>query len=152
VIGTIIRQKTLLSSDYLNHFNDIIMLIELVPDAPEYLEECLQWRPVSYAEHFGASSIVDGRLAIEAYDLSPGEYRRRFDAVVADMEQLVVISIQRLKAAMETGDERRIRSIAEDSGKALRDLVAVASAVIHGETPVLRQSEIDEILRSWIRE
>jgi len=36
VAGKNINEKTLLATDYLNHFNEIIMLIELVPDLVEY--------------------------------------------------------------------------------------------------------------------
>ena len=32
--GTNVNDRTLLATDYLNHVNEIIMLLELVPDAP----------------------------------------------------------------------------------------------------------------------
>ena len=39
VRGKNINETTLLATDYLNHFNEIIMVLELVPDMPECLEE-----------------------------------------------------------------------------------------------------------------
>jgi hypothetical protein len=73
--GTNVNDRTLLATDYLNHVNEIIMLLELVPDAPECLEDCRTWQPMSYTEHFEASSIADRDLAIEAYEFSPPRWR-----------------------------------------------------------------------------
>ena len=58
--GTNIDERTLLATDYLNHFNEIVMLLELVPDLPDCLEDAKEWRPKSYAEHFRDSGFVDG--------------------------------------------------------------------------------------------
>ena len=87
--GTNVNDRTLLATDYLNHFNEIIMLMELIPDAPECLEDCRAWEPKSYVEHFQSSSIADRDLAIAAYPYSPPEFRNTFDYVVAEMNRLV---------------------------------------------------------------
>ena len=55
VRGKNINQNTLLATDYLNHFNEIIMLLEMVPSMPECYEDAAGWRPKSYAEHFRAA-------------------------------------------------------------------------------------------------
>ena len=39
--GTNINVNTLLATDYLNHFNEVIMLIEMLPDMPDMLEDVL---------------------------------------------------------------------------------------------------------------
>src|SRR5438067_13612117 len=59
-----------LATDYLNHFNEAIMLLEMVPDMPECAEDFLTWTPLTYAEHFWASNFKARDLAIEAYELS----------------------------------------------------------------------------------
>ncbi len=38
VRGTNINEQTLLATDYLNHFNEIAMMLEMIPDMPEFLE------------------------------------------------------------------------------------------------------------------
>src|SRR5437879_2914571 len=63
-----INLRTGLATDYLNHFNEAIMLLEMVPDMPECAEDFLTWRPLSYAEHFWASNFKARDLAIEAYE------------------------------------------------------------------------------------
>ena len=52
VQGKNIHQDTLLATDYLNHFNEIVMLLELVADMPDCLEDALEWQPKSYEDHF----------------------------------------------------------------------------------------------------
>ncbi|WP_213030289.1 hypothetical protein, partial [Acinetobacter baumannii] len=44
-----INPRTGLATDYLNHFNEAIMLLEMVPDMPECAEDFLAWTPLSYA-------------------------------------------------------------------------------------------------------
>jgi hypothetical protein len=63
-----INPRTGLATDYLNHFNEAIMLLEMIPDMPECAEDFLTWQPLSYREHFMASNFKARDLAIEAYD------------------------------------------------------------------------------------
>src|SRR5271163_1492353 len=63
-----INPRTGLATDYLNHFNEAIMLLEMIPDMPECAEDFLGWQPLSYAEHFTASNFKARELAIEAYE------------------------------------------------------------------------------------
>src|SRR3978361_2493846 len=62
-----INPRTGLATDYLNHFNEAIMLLEMIPDMPECAEDFLGWQPLSYCEHFTASNFKARDLAIEAY-------------------------------------------------------------------------------------
>src|SRR3569833_2650624 len=63
-----INPRTGLATDYLNHFNEAVMLLEMVPDMPECAEDFLTWSPLSYDEHFTASNFKARDLAIEAYE------------------------------------------------------------------------------------
>src|SRR5262245_66317214 len=65
-----INPRTGLATDYLNHFNEAIMLLEMIPDMPECAEDFLLWCTLSYDEHFTASSLQESELAIEAYETS----------------------------------------------------------------------------------
>ncbi len=152
--GTNVNDRTLLATDYLNHFNEIIMLMELIPDAPECLEDCRAWEPKSYVEHFQSSSIADRDLAIAAYPYSPPEFRNTFDYVVAEMNRLVAAALPAIEAATTKGDTERCRHIVEMSVSGLRALVDRASAAIHGDIHAMDQGEIDRLMElstaSWI--
>ena len=76
VRGTNINEQTLLATDFLNHFNEIVMTLELVPDMPELLEEAKAWQPKTYQDHFRDSVFAEKDLAVEAYRHAPARYRR----------------------------------------------------------------------------
>jgi len=61
-----INPATGLATDYLNHCNEAIMLLEMQPSAPEFRKDFLRWRPVSYREHFAGSGIELRDAAIAA--------------------------------------------------------------------------------------
>src|SRR5260370_38978733 len=82
-----INPRTGLATDYLNHFNEAIMLLEMVPDMPECAEDFLTWTPLTYAEHFWASNFKARDLAIEAYELS--DARIAFDNIAATMTSIL---------------------------------------------------------------
>src|ERR1700704_5704640 len=82
-----INPRTGLATDYLNHFNEAIMLLEMIPDMPECAEDFLTWTPLSYAEHFWASNFKARDLAIEAYELSDAKVE--FDNITASMTSIL---------------------------------------------------------------
>ena len=145
-VGSNVNDKTLLATDYMNHINEIVMLMELVPDAPECLEDCKAWQPVSYQDHFRNSSIHDKDLAIEAYDWAPLEYREPFDRLVTQMNRLIALSVQRLERLHGEENFDMARLVAERASRNLQDLIGQASAVIHGDGHVIDQEQIDALL------
>lgn len=144
--GSNVNDKSLLATDYLNHINEIVMLFDLVPDAPECLEDCKAWQPLAYQDHFRLSHIADRDLAIEAYDYSPPAYKEPFDRLVAEMNRLVAISIEKLDAAIAEGNEDVTRMLAERASRNLQDLIGQASAVIHGTDHAVDQAQIDALM------
>src|SRR5271163_4588143 len=78
-----INPRTGLATDYLNHFNEAIMLLEMIPDMPECAEDFLGWCPLSYREHFTASNFRARDLAIEAYDSADRAIREEFDSLTS---------------------------------------------------------------------
>ena len=81
--GTNIDVNRLLATDYLSHFNEVIMLIEMLPDMPDMLEDVLAWERKSYQQHFADSEFKDKNLAVEAYDFAPERVLSQFEALVA---------------------------------------------------------------------
>ena len=73
VKGTNINETSLLATDY-QIINEIVMILELVPDMPEMIEDAQDWKPATYIEHFEASTFSDKDLAVWAYENAPPEY------------------------------------------------------------------------------
>lgn len=146
VSGKNIHGTTLLATDYLNHFNEVIMLLELLPDMPEMIEEARSWRPKTYVEHFRDSGFADKELAIFAYENAPAQFRRPFDAAVAAIDELAGSAIERIAAALDGGDHDLAATAVANASQRLRQLVDVASAIIHGDRKAMDQTGIDAIL------
>lgn len=126
-----INPRTGLATDYLNHFNEAIMLLEMIPDMPECAEDFLGWMPRSYAEHFIASNFKARDLAIEAYNLAHPAIRGEFDAIAANMTSILTAVGEAMRNARH--DETR----AQLAGQAIvwvKPLVSLAGGVINGSS------------------
>ncbi|OKH88965.1 hypothetical protein [Thalassospira sp. TSL5-1] len=143
VEGTNISSATLLATDYLNHFNEIVMLLEMVPDMPDMLEDCREWAPKSYQQHFQDSAFSDRELAIEAYDHVPEKFRRPFEETIEHMNALVLRANEQLEVVINEGNPEVIRMTASSTTTALQRFMDVASSIIHGSAKTMSQEEID---------
>jgi hypothetical protein len=147
--GTSINPITLLATDYLNHFNEIMMLLDLVPEMPECLDQALAWHPKSYRDHFSDSQFHYRDLAVEAYMHAPAKYREPFEAVTCQMERIVVLTLAQVKKARDEGDRDRVALISNSASEHLRKLSEIADGVILGGTPLIRPDEVGELLARW---
>src|ERR1700722_1828062 len=84
-----INPRTGLATDYLNHFNEAIMLLEMIPDMPDCAQDFLDWKPLSYPEHFRASNFKARDLAISAYNSADPTVRDEFDDLAATMTSIL---------------------------------------------------------------
>lgn len=141
-----ISQKTLLATDYLNHFNEIIMLLEMVADMPEILEECRAWQPKDYCSHFRDSTFSDRELAIEAYDCVPTKFRQPFEETIDQINRLIGQSLEHLDAAVAMGEAEIVRIRATACSRGVQRMMDVAGAIIHGSAITMQQDEIDDLL------
>src|ERR1700757_4239592 len=84
-----INPRTGLATDYLNHFNEAIMLLEMIPDLPDCAEDFLTWCPLSYHEHFMASNFKARELAIPPYDSADPDIRAEFEQITDTMTSIL---------------------------------------------------------------
>jgi hypothetical protein len=124
-----INPITGLATDYLNHFNEAIMLLEMVPDMPDCAEDFLAWRPLSYPEHFKVSNFKARDLAIEAYEAAEPGIRAEFDEVTATMTSILDAVAAAMREA--TQDETRA-TLAEQATGWIRPLVMLAGGIVNG--------------------
>ena len=124
-----INPRTGLATDYLNHFNEAIMLLEMIPDMPECAEDFLTWSPLSYAEHFWASNFKARDLAIEAYELADPKIRADFDKLASTMTSILTA----VGSAMREARQDKTRAtLAEQATGWVKPLVALAGGIING--------------------
>jgi len=146
VRGTNINKQTLLATDYLNHFNEIVMLMEMVPDMPELLDEAHEWRAKGYKEHMLDSTFSDRELAAEAYDHVPKKFREPFEKTISQLDSLITTSMERVERDLKRGDEKLLRDNACALCEVVKRLLDVASGIIHGSATTMDQSEIDDLI------
>ncbi len=134
-----INPRTGLATDYLNHFNEAIMLLEMIPDMPECAEDFLAWNPLSYLEHFIASNFKARDLAIEAYEDADVAIRTEFDNLTATMTNILTA----VGAAMREATQDKTRAkLAQQATGWVKPLVALAGGVINGGA----ESDVDYIM------
>jgi hypothetical protein len=126
--GANINPVTGLSTDYLNHFNEAIMLLEMLAGMPECADDLAAWRPLDYREHFRRSNLKLSEPAIAAYDRAEPETRQRFDRLCDTMTGMITVA----QHAIERDPEAARGAIALAAAAKLKPLVARTSAVIHG--------------------
>jgi len=87
---SLVNPLTGLANDYLNVYNEILLLLEFLPSMPEMTDDALAWQPRGYCEYFEQSSIPGARDALHAYDkLDPG-VRAHFEAILARLTEIAV--------------------------------------------------------------
>lgn len=134
-----INPRTGLATDYLNHFNEAIMLLEMIPDMPECAEDFLAWHPLSYPEHFIASNFKARDLAIQAYEEADEAIRAEFDNLTSTMTNILTA----VGAAMREAQQDKTRArLAEQATGWVKPLVALAGGIINGGA----ESDVDYIM------
>ena len=124
-----INPRTGLATDYLNHFNEAVMLLEMIPDIPECVDDFLEWHPLSYAEHFTASNFKARDLAISAYESADPAIRAEFDQLSNTMTSILTAVGQAMREANQ--DKTRAK-LAEQAIHWVKPLVMAAGGVING--------------------
>jgi hypothetical protein len=129
-----INPSTGLSTDYLNHFSEATMILEMLPDVPECLSEFLAWRPKSYIEHFAGSGFSDSPHVIKAYEVAEPELRRSLDTLSDVMNGMLMAARE---AMAVNGPGPATDMLAARTAKGLKPLISRTAAMINGTAPAL---------------
>lgn len=95
----------MLATDYLNVFNEAVMLLGLVADMPDMIGELKAWEPLSYREHFLRSGFQARELAILAYEQADPDVRGPFDALSEQVAGLIGQAITDAETDIAAGRE-----------------------------------------------
>lgn len=143
-----INPRTGLATDYLNHFNEAIMLLEMLSSCPDCLDDFLSWQPMSYREHFAASRFKGRDMAIAAYEAADPNLRSCLDTLAGTMTAVLEATHAALKSDMPP---EAAGVLADRAAALLRPLVARTGAVINGDAdaglPETPQSAVDALMK-----
>ncbi len=131
-----------LSNDYLNHFSEALMLVELAAVDPDVAGDLAAWRPLSYRAHFEASGLRRAGAAIAAYEALDPARRAAFEELTGAMDRLIRTAIRALQPPCEAEDAAIVASV---TAPALRRLVGRAGAFLASNgADLAREDEIEE--------
>jgi hypothetical protein len=147
-----------IANDYLNHFNEALLLIENLPALlPEMIDEMLAWRPVGYREYFTNSPLPGSAVTLEIYDSLDDDFRNDFEAMIVILNQIITNSIAVITAARRpdgTLEPDEVSDVCEElSARLRRVLDRTADLVNHGYAPPLERAQnmADRILNAQPR-
>ena len=52
IVGANINEQSLLATDYLNHLNEVAMILKMLPDMPDFVEDVESWSIKFYLQRF----------------------------------------------------------------------------------------------------
>jgi hypothetical protein len=133
---SLVSPVTGLANDYLNVFNEVLLLLEFLPTMPEMTDEALAWQPRTYLEHFEQSTLPSAKLALGAYaNVDPG-LRKKFEAILSRLNQ-IVLDAQRTIARESDGPDYpdSIAESCEATAEAMRVGLAYANRLINEGGP-----------------
>ena len=124
-----VNLKTRLATDYLNHFNEAIMMLELVPTMPDCIEDLMQWRVMSYREHFLATHQKHRDMVLVAYETADPHAKSLLDACVHMMDEILTATRDALHLDLSPAVAG---ALALEAAAKLKPLVARAGGIING--------------------
>lgn len=114
-----------LATDYLNHFNEVVMLLEMLGDMPEMAEEVLDWEPCGYDEHFQRTHYAGAETVIAAYAAAPRALKAHFETIIAALDE----ALGEAQLLVRSGD---VEAAAAMAGEEIEPLLAAARACVNG--------------------
>ncbi len=156
IASSLVNPASGIANDYLNLFNEIIMLIEQLPSMPELIDDIKAWRPTTYREYFASSPLPGRSSALEAYEKLDLEFRTEFEKVVADLDQQatgIVAAIRLHQRAKMNTEPFALEVICERGGASLRETLERAVAIVNeGIKGLARNARLREERLRKIRE
>lgn len=139
-----INPVTGLATDYLNHYNEVAMLVATLSDMPEMSGAVLDWRPVGYPTHFRKSGFSERGLAIAAYVMAAPEVKREFLAAQGELDSRIAELQMRL-----AGAPGEAASLAGEATEIFAEIARLGGVINGGKAaPLLQQSAEQDLVDS----
>ena len=119
-----------LATNYLNHYIEILLLIEMLPDMRECFEDIRTWKPMSYCEYAACSQLPNSELVLKVYDSVDAERRRNLDAIAHEADTALMSFINRAGTALDLNDTNLLKEIALEAKEYLTPTIERMTGVI----------------------
>ena len=139
-----------LANDYLNLFNEIVMLVEQLPTMTKLFNYIQPLTKNTYRDYFHRS-VLPGRLsALETYDKLEPRFRREFETLVEELDRRSTGAVAVVRRQFKAGgeDNEALAPICEKAGATIREVLDKATMLVNHGTLVsgdLVQSRTDAL-------
>ena len=124
-----INPATGLSTDYLNHFTEAVMVLEMLTVMPDCLPDLQAWEPKTYCEHFAASRFTSRSAVIAHYRAANPRVRRDLD----NTAEILNAALRKTRDTVVAQFGAPVAAeIAKGAAARLKPLIATAAAIING--------------------
>lgn len=138
-----IMPATGLATDYLNVFNEAVMLFGLLSDMPDMIEELRNWEPLTYEQHFARSGFQAKDLAILAYQNADPSIKGPFDALSQETCALLQDAIGQAEQLIKQGAP--LDDFIAETTMALQASIMMLDGMVHGGAAGGAQDDIDAL-------
>ena len=131
---TLVNPSSGIANDYLNLFNEVIMLIEQLPTMPDLQEDLFAWRSVSYENYFSRSPLAGSSSALDAYRNLDATFRRLFESSVSELDNRATGAIAAIRLHIRHHGERApqtLVALCAKCGLQLRDVLDRAISIVN---------------------
>jgi hypothetical protein len=127
--GPNINPSTGLSTDYLNHFTEAVMVLEMVGTMPECLDDLRTWEMKTYPEHFAASHFSNRDAIVAAHQSADPAVRAALDRTSEVLNAMVWRTRELVLQHVGTAE---VEAIVRRALERLRPLIDRTAALING--------------------
>ena len=125
-----VNLSTGFATNYLNHYVEILLLLEMLPSMPEGIEDILLWKPIDYAEHVRQSGLPKSELVLEAFEHSNPKRKDMLRDVTNEVDTEVLRYIDQAQKAVALGDNEQTSAISSQAKEVLTPMLEKVSGVI----------------------
>jgi hypothetical protein len=144
-----------LANDYLNVFNELVMLVEHLPTMPELMANIAAWRPVAYRDYFAHSNLPGRQQALDAYERLDPVVRSQFEGLVEELDRCATGSVAaiRIQSRRAHGDAETLAPHCEKAATALHALLKRATELVDfgaAQAETTAQQRADRLLAARV--
>lgn len=129
--ASLVNPASGIANDFLNHFNEILLLVENLPILlPEMVEELMRWRPTTYTAYFTTSCLPGSAETLGTYASLAPATRRYFETKVDRLNQTAleirnrIATFRRADGSIEPDDVTDFCTLAAVQFRAALNVVA----------------------------
>jgi len=125
-----VNLSTGFATNYLNHYVEILLLLEMLPSMPEGIEDISKWQPMDYSDHVKLSGLPHSELVLQAFERAEPARRNMLIGITKEADTLITRFIDWAQSAVSKGDQAKLQSIADEAKEVLTPKIERISSVI----------------------